>query len=661
MLDEVATKRVESVLRTLATALRSLRLYPATSPMPRQSVDAAHTALAEFFAANQPVLSLSLAREGFAIGAEAVGTQIPGARELSDELREHGVAELDIMPDVSADEILAFLSQASRPPEEVRADGGLAAICAAKGVESIRVTDVTLTVIDTSLAPEDEDIEAFLQQLASDPEKFGTWFAAAALGDPAGFADGLEEMMRATGAAGRSGMVQTLATAFVKQESDAKDVLLSLAMQPGNVRGLTSQMFSILGSTQIAGSVLEGRFGKNMLSLSSALTDLPLEQVTAQVRAEVQAMLPGSGHTTREADFLTHMLDVRAQTVPETSLVDADRTYQAVAQAAAVRDEDVARARTAVSGSGGALNAGSVRTMLVLLDQQNDFELYCSGIDSLAGMVPRLVEGGDLPLASRVVVELANRQARPVGPWPELSERVARALAVAAGSRTMGALLDRVIAEPASEPFAHDIVRSAGDAAGPALVAEAIARKSDGLRIAEELLGRRVIDLLNAVAPTVQWYQLGPVVERLAREGDSRSMATVETLMRRPDEQSRREVATALAAASGPAAGPLLAQALRDSSTEVAIIAARAIAKSGTPGSAARLGSRLDEIDVDNADFLFGRELIAALARMSDPGADAVLAKVASRRALIKRGHFAEVQALVAQAQQARAHGGARR
>ena len=127
--------------------------------------------------------------------------------------------------------------------------------------------------------------------------------------------------------------------------------------------------------------------------------------------------------------------------------------------------------------------------------------------------------------------------------------------------------------------------------------------------------------------------------------------------MRRPDEQSRRETASALAAIGGPVSARLLGIALRDPSAEVAIIAARAIARSGVPGSAALLSARVSEIDLDNADFLLGRELIGALARTPEPAADEALAKLASRRALIKRGHFAEVQALVGQAQQARAQG----
>ncbi len=661
MLQDAETRKLEDVLRAIATAARSLRLYPPASPIPRQSVETVVSALEVYFADGAPVLSLALAREGFSIDGTPVGTQIPGARELSDELRTHGAAEIDLMPETTVDELLAFLSIMARPADEVRAEGGLSALAAAAGVENVRVADVQLTVVDQSASASGADVEEFLRDLSADADKLGAWYSSAATGDPAAFQEGLLELMRVAGPEGRTQLLASLAETFRQQDSDGKDALLALAMDPGGVRELAGQMFTHLESGEIAGSVLEGVFGKNMLSLSNALTKLPLESVTAQVRAEVQSMLPDTGHTAKEADFLDHMLEVRSLATPEPSLVDADRTYRAVVQAATIRDEDVARARGAVAASAGSLNSGSVRTMLSLLDQQQDFELYCASADNLASMVPRLIEQGDLVLASRVITELSNRQAAATGPWPELSARLESALQTAAGPRSMAALVSAVMLNPQHVPAAQEIVRYAGDTGGPALMAEAIAQKDAGLVVAEQLLGRRVIDLLNAAAHSAQWFQLGPVVTRLAADGGPHSVATIEALMRRPDEQSRREVATALAAAGGPIATKLLPAALRDSSPEVAIVAARAIARSGAPGSAALLASRIAEIDIDNADYLLGKELIGALARTPDPAADEALAKLASRRAIIKRGHFADVQTLVAQAQQLRAQGGAGR
>ena len=83
----------------------------------------------------------------------------------------------------------------------------------------------------------------------------------------------------------------------------------------------------------------------------------------------------------------------------------------------------------------------------------------------------------------------------------------------------MCALVKAVVADPSLASEAGEIVRYAGDSGGPTLVAEAILLKDDGIAVAEQLLGRRVIDLLNAAAPETPWHLLGPVVRRLATGG----------------------------------------------------------------------------------------------------------------------------------------------
>jgi len=110
MPDTAAMRSLEAVLRSLATAARSLRLYPATSPIPLESVQAVRTSLAEYFVTGADPLGISLAREGFSVDGVAIGAQIPGARDLSDELRAHGIAEIEVSSEVSGEELLTFLT-----------------------------------------------------------------------------------------------------------------------------------------------------------------------------------------------------------------------------------------------------------------------------------------------------------------------------------------------------------------------------------------------------------------------------------------------------------------------------------------------------------------------------------------------------------------------
>lgn len=652
--------QLEAVVRGIASAGKALKLYPPTSPIPMQSVDSATAAL-DAFLASEPVLSLAVAREGFSWHGQELGAGMVGVSDLADALRDHGVAEVDFLPGCTAADLMAFIDLITKDTEAVRAQGGFATLLAAAGIDTVRATDVQLTVLDSVSLTDADDIDEFLADLASDPDKLTAWMAAATAGDPAAFGEGLSELARSVGEQGMTRLLESLATAFMRQTNDSRDVLLGLAFDPGSLRDLTAGMFARLDDTDIASSVTDGIYGQNMLSLSNALTGLPMEQRIEQVKAHVQEMLKNGGHADKELGFLEHMVDVRRRTEPEPALVDAEQLYRKVAMASAMPAEEVDRIRREMNDSPASANRAGVKTMLVLLDQQRDFDLYCRGLDGLAAMVPRLIEAGDLDLARTVVSELTKREARAVQPWPELTGRLRAAVASAVSPAAMGALLRSVIEEPERLSIARDIVVAAGEAAGPAIIEEAVSLKTDGIKAAEDLLGRRVLDLLTAQLPKAQWFQLGPIVARLASETDPRAHAAIEAAGKRPDEQSRREVASGLAQADTTTSLSLLAKMTADASAEVAIAAVRSLSKMSTPGAAALLASRLEAIDLDNKDYLLGREMIAALARTPDPAAADALQKVLNRKALIKRGHFVEVQTLVRQALEFRAQKGAER
>ncbi len=655
--DQNHTQAVEHVVRALATAARALRLYPPTSPIPTQSLQAAEQAV-DAALAEEDLLSLNVRRDGLSWRGEPLGKHTPGSKELADELRSHGVAELSFMG-ASATEIGELLALSMLEPSEVVQQGGFSALLVSRGVDSVRVAEVQLTVIDSSALTPDEDVEDFLRSLATDPKRLGAWLTACAAGDPAAFEEGLGELLAAVGDEGHGQLLQTLSVAFGEQPQETRDVILRLALREGSARSIVAEMTPLLGSEGMAAAIVDGSLGLNMLSLSNALAKLPLDEAVAAVRERVQARLREAGHTDPESVYLDHMLEMRAMLEPELALNDADKTYHAVARAATLNDEDVARACSAVVGSIDGSRVMGVKTMLCLLDHEDDFDLFCATATNLGAMVPRLLEAGELTLSAEVLQELSAREVRATGPWPELSARLRDAIAGAVGVESMETLVKALIDDPSLLPSVQEIVRHAGEAAPPSLVSAAIAEKGAGLEVAEQLVGRRIIDLLNAAAPQVPWYQLGPVVARLAREGDARSMQTIAALLQRPDEQSRREVITALAATPSPSALSLVARGLRDSSPEVCLIAARALGRSGQAAAAVPLANRLAEIDGDTQDFLLGKEIIGALARVPGPQADEALQRFAGKRSLMKRGRIAELQELAKHALQLRQKGGA--
>ena len=537
----------------------------------------------------------------------------------------------------------------------MRTAGGVACELAATGATHVSVVEVQLTVLDETPLEAHMDSDEFLRSLVLDPEQMSAWFAGAATADPAAFEEGLMELLRVSGPSGFMRLLESLAAAFIAQSPEAKDVLLGLSLDDGPTRDLTAGVFSLLSPGDIATSVLEGDFGRNMLSLSTALTRLPLERVTEEVRAEVQALLPSAGHSEDEAQFLSHMIEMREAAEPEPTLTEADGIYRAVVEAATVADETVDDARESVLDSQRSANATTVRTMLSLLDQDEDFDLYCQSMDSLAEMVPGLIEDKEIDLACTVLLELTRREAVEIGPWPDLSSRVAEALEAASGTRSMGSLVRAVVDDPLLTPAARAFLRLAGPGAPALLVSAAIELKDAGLDVAAQMLDRRFGEILAAQAPSAPWHQLAPVAARLAADGGPAALNALGTLMRRPDAQSRREVVLGVAQTGGPAAMRVLAKALSDPSTDVVLAAARALGKSGSEDAANILASRLEQTDIDNDDFDVVVELIGALAQVPGSVADETLAKLSMRRGFLKRARYGEIQDLLNRAQAYRA------
>lgn len=651
---------IEQIVRGLTAAAKALRLYPPTSPIPRQSVEAAASGL-QARLAGEPVLSFKVSRDGLAFAGDTVAPGAPGGSDLAASLRDHGVAEVDFLPGVSVDELFAFLAAVRAKPEEVRDRGGLAAALQADGVEHVRTSAVSLTVIDSATADMmREDLDGFLRELATDPDKVSTWLGVAVKGDPGALAAGLTDLATAAGADNVGALLDSLAGAFVAQDADGKDAILGLALEQGSARQLLSKALARVPSRDLAGGLAFGAYGKNMLSMSTALSRLPLAERFGDVMAQVKDILPTLGHDTKQLDFLDHMIAVRTAPEPEQALADTQPVYRKVAEIAALDGAQIAGERDRVLASNEHADEAAVATLLRLLDQQEDLALYRRTLDSLSAMIPSLIERGRLPLAAHVLTEMNARESRGIQAWPELTEMLRAAIADATSARAMRALVGAVAEDPAAAAPAREIMQRAGEASQAAFVEAALSHKPDGLTIAEAIVGRRLNDMLSAAAPRVQWFQVAPLVAMLGREGEARPMAAVETLMRRPDEQSRREVANGLALAGGPLAVRHLSALLGDASLEVATAAARALAAVDAPGAAAALAGRLSHLEVDGKDYPLAREVIGALARSGDSAATDALSALAGRRALIKRGHFAEVTELARQALAQQSKGGGR-
>jgi hypothetical protein len=638
-------RSLEAAVRQMAAAAKILRLYPPSSQMPRQAVEAMLPPLSEFLA-TESAMVLSLARNGFTSRGEAIGKSIPGAADLSDHLRSLGVSDIEFTQGVAADDLLSFLTTIIRPIEEVQAEGGLAAVLHETGCRTIKVKAVSLIVADTADSADDQDVDEFLRALSHDPDQLAQWVSVAAKGDPAAFAEGLSELKGAAGSIGIPALLESLTQAFGGLDGTSKDALLDLATTSRDGADLAQQMVQALGTPDIAAALCEGQKGENLLSLSSTVTQLPLGKRLNEVLGNVHDIMAEQGHTVNELQFFDRMVELRSTGKKEAPLVEAQQSYAQMAKAATVSKDEIAQTLYEVPKAASRVNERTVQTMLLLLDQQNDFKLYCRSLENLSGMVPRLMAESQLDLADRILVEIDTRQASSTHPWPELGDKFRGAMATATSRDAMEALLDAVIADPGLIPTAKQMLIHGGEASVQTLV-EASLDSSDprALEIAGELVGRRLADFLTAAAPHAPAQQVATIIRHLAKDDHGGAQDAIESLIRRADEQSRREAARGLSD-GGLAATKYLEVLAADESLEVATAAVRALGSIDVPTAAGALDRRLAAIQVDGKDFQLTKEIIAALGKLSDRSAAEALERLAKRRVLIKRGHFNEVRRL---------------
>lgn len=649
-------RAVEAVVRSLTTAAKTLRLYPASSPIPMQAMQAAVDALGSVLAV-QPTLALVVARNGFSFLGKPVNAA--GAVDLANLLTSHGIAEVDFLPGCSAAELSAFMSVVLKDAADVLADGGAAAALAMAGAANVVVSEVVLTTVVAEMA-EAEDIDAFLRDLAGDERKLAAWLASATAGDPSALSDGLAELARAVGPGGLASLEATLGKAYLAQDAVARDALVGLALGGTEGAPVLQGMMQSLRPTEVASSLSDGLYAKNMLSMSNVLTSIPFASLDAIID-ELRPMLAGEGHTAREMEFLNRMLEARTNTGREMPLADRHLDYQRVAEFAVVDPGTLQVARTEIGTSASTVNTRTVNTMLSLLDQQQDFGLWSKTLQNLASVVPSLIEQGDVALADRVLADLSSREARTTQPWPGLAEQMREAFGRATSAAAMSALLGAALENPDHISAAEAMLKRVDPAAQQRFVAAALdQRQHGGLEMADRLLGRRLVGLLVTLAPDVQWFQAGAIALRLSHETDLHSRDALVALARRPDERSRQEVAKALAETSSALGVSALAELLKDPALEVAVTATRALGHSPGLGTAAALERHFDTLDWTGKDFALAREIMGALSRTPDTDATRVLEKITGQRTLIKRGHFAEVQDLARQALASRSKGGSR-
>ena len=135
--------KLEEVLRLLAVAVNSVRLYPPSSDLPQQAIERL-VERCNAVTAELGTVRLLVDPNAFRVGESKLAGTHSHSTGLAEALYAMQVGQLVIAPGLQRAEAAAFAAVASRDPREVRSAGGPRAALTEAGASTIAVIEVSL-------------------------------------------------------------------------------------------------------------------------------------------------------------------------------------------------------------------------------------------------------------------------------------------------------------------------------------------------------------------------------------------------------------------------------------------------------------------------------------------------------------------------------------
>ena len=207
--SEVLSPEVQDVMRTLVSAIRTVKLYPSNNPVYFQAVKKAYEALNQFLE-TMPEYHAGVQKTGFTYRHIPVGKEAQLNRAIAQDLFTKGLREIVFSAGVTETELLEFCQTLALSSEELAIKSGITSLLWEKGATHIKVTEsgldeVILTRPERAGGKADTGTPS--RSLAPSTAKQAITFAGRTLvlgdlmADPAGFGAGMVELARQTKAA----------------------------------------------------------------------------------------------------------------------------------------------------------------------------------------------------------------------------------------------------------------------------------------------------------------------------------------------------------------------------------------------------------------------------------------------------------------------------
>lgn len=600
--EEVLSPEIQDVMRTLVSAIRTVKIYPPNNPVYFQSIKKSFELL-DHFLATAPECAIGVQKTNFSCQRTPVGKEAQLNRTIAQDLFAKGIREIVFSAGVTETELLELCRALALSSEDLAMRNGISSILWEKGAAHVKVTEAGLDDVITMKGSRGQfdktstRTTATTEGPASSPPKKEKIFLGRTLvlgdliSDPSGFGLSMLDLAKRTQA----------------EHESVEDRLFTLYQEAGRKieaehAGESGAMFEGMAKSVLA---LEPNF-RDSLVAGKLYKDLDSE-MAAEQQSDVEQHLPTALHEVQGGRF-SHAWTVQQvatllkksaskKSVPSTpppspaeveSVPIAQDITGMAEEMAVYSPEEMERLKVlSEAGMESDINQAAVHTFISLLPlaknplhatpDEKEFTHFSGIVRQLEDILNYLLKEKDYDRAQSII------QAFQLPVDPAFQPRLKEALKKTSSRSVIMAAIGELRKHPKSSreyESAYAYVAKLERETTEVLL-ELMAEEQDRMARMFYLdllkdVGRNQIALLGELLTDERWYFVRNIVSVL---GESKADQAIAFLRKAADHENvriRQEVVKGLLTIGGKKAASILAKLLRDKDVSVQVAAIHA-------------------------------------------------------------------------------------
>ncbi len=677
---------IENILKQMASALKTLRIYPAQNPIPAQAIKKFYQALEQFLE-GEGGLRIKVTKECFIchnLTIEPTGNELISS--LLQELYTRGLSQITFFSSLTEEELTNFLSLLNLEPQTIRAKGGLSSLLWEKEIVNIIVQEVSPKIFPPAQLSEVEALEKefphqnllelMLEKISLSPEE--TKIILNFLSQ----ADNLTEIIKEALEKGdletiyqsiikiaqvfrqelpdiASHYFRNLIEAILSLDEKTRNELFSKKLLPHLEEDELAPLFSQLSVPELV----------NILSTAIKDKEIPIQKIPKLIEklnlseeanketlillgkrvAGIVPLLRTFENSIKERE---EKQSLEGLTLEEKPLEDIETTL-AIETTLEFTEEEKEKLQELIK-SGNELETALpvINTLIDMLSLEDKFENFSQILTSLENLMPSLISAGEFNLSVKIVNAFRDQYLSKSNFPPKFRERLNQSVRKAASPDKINQILSSLqYLEKESEEFkrAYSYLLLLDRSWVVTSLLELLAQeKQISMRklILNLLvdLGQHEIPILGNKVNDPRWYLVRNVVTVLGLISREEALPYLAKVISHPDSRVRHEVIKALGAIGGKKAYELMASVLEGKDAEDSSIVIKIAAKTKNPQMVPHLAKIIEERDFFGKKIDLKKMAVDALSQVATPEVIPVLEKCLQKKSFLFRARNKEIK-----------------